>query len=74
VQLCAISDKYLAVPVVFFFGSKGETNLDTENFFLGRSSVSCVCSRSLDGGEGGELNAGRDDGGQQEPQSVTMVG
>jgi hypothetical protein len=74
VRLCAILDKNLVVPTVFFFGSKGETNLGTENFFLCRSGVSRVCSGSLGGGEGGELNAGGDGGGQQEPRSATMVG
>jgi hypothetical protein len=62
------------MPVVFFFCSKGETNLGTGNFFLGSSGASRVCLESLGGGEGGELNAGRDDGGQQEPRSATMVG
>jgi hypothetical protein len=37
--------------------------LGTKNFFLDRSGVSCVCSGSLGGGEGEELNAGGDDGG-----------
>jgi hypothetical protein len=37
VWLSAIPDKNLAVPAVIFFGSKGETNLGTENFFFGRS-------------------------------------
>jgi hypothetical protein len=53
----------LAVFVVIFFGSKGKTNLGTENFFFGRSGASRVCSGSLGGGVGGELNGGRDDGG-----------
>jgi hypothetical protein len=74
VRLCAILDKNLAVSAVFFFGSKGETNLGTKNSFLGRSGASCVCSGSLGGGEGGELNVDEDDGGQQEPRSATMVG
>jgi hypothetical protein len=47
----------------FFFCSKGETNLGTENFFLGCSGASRVCSGSLGGGEGGELNGGGDVGG-----------
>jgi hypothetical protein len=51
------------MSAVFFFGSKGETNLGTENFFLGRSSASRVCSGSLGGGESGELNADGDDWG-----------
>jgi hypothetical protein len=63
VRLSAISDKKLVVPAIFFFCSKGETNLGTENFFLGRSGASHVCSGSL-GGEGEELNGGGDDGGQ----------
>jgi hypothetical protein len=63
VRLCAISDKNLVVLAVFFFCSKGKTNLGTENFFLGRSGASCVCSGSMGGGEGGELNGGRDIGG-----------
>jgi hypothetical protein len=63
VWLCAIPDKNLAVLTVFFFDSKGETNLGTENFFLGRSGASRVCSGSLGGGEGGELNGGEDVGG-----------
>jgi hypothetical protein len=62
VRLCAIPDENLAVPVFFFFCSKGETNLGTENFFIGRSGASLVCSGSL-GGEGGELNGGEDVGG-----------
>jgi hypothetical protein len=64
VRLSAIPDKNLAVPAVFFFCSKGETNLGTRNFFFGRSSASRVCLGSLGGEEGGELNGGRDDGGQ----------
>jgi hypothetical protein len=64
VRLSAIPDKNLAVPAVIFFGSKGETNLGTGNFFFGRSGASCVCSGSLGGGEGEELNGGGDDGGQ----------
>jgi hypothetical protein len=52
------------MPAVIFFGSKGETNLGIRNFFFGRSGASCVCSGSLGGGEGGELNGGRDNGGQ----------
>jgi hypothetical protein len=60
VRLYAILNKNLAVPVVFFFCSKGETNLGTGNFFLGRSGASRVCSGSLGGGEGGELNGGGD--------------
>jgi hypothetical protein len=63
VRLCTILDKNLTVLVVFFFGSKGETNLGTENFFLGHSSASRVYSGSLGGGESGELNVGGDDGG-----------
>jgi hypothetical protein len=63
VWLCAIPNKNLVVPAVFFFSSKGETNLGTKNIFLGRSGASRVCSGSLGGREGGELNAGGDDGG-----------
>jgi hypothetical protein len=62
VQLCAIPDKNLAVSAVFFFCSKGETNLGTRNFFLGHSGASRVCLGSLGGGEGGELNGGGDVG------------
>jgi hypothetical protein len=64
VRLCAIPDKKLAVPAVFFFCSKGKTNLGTRNFFLGRSGASRVCSGSLGGGEGRELNGGGDVGDQ----------
>jgi hypothetical protein len=63
VRLSAIPDKNLVVPVVIFFGSKGETNLGTENFFFGRSGASRVCSGSLGDGEGGELNGDEDVGG-----------
>jgi hypothetical protein len=63
VRLCAIPNKNLVVSAFFFFCSKGETNLGTENFFLNRSSASLVCSGSLGGGEGGEFNGGRDVGG-----------
>jgi hypothetical protein len=64
VRLSAIPDKNLAVPADIFFGLKGEINLGTEKFFFGCSGASRVCSGSLGGGEGGELNGGRDDGGQ----------
>jgi hypothetical protein len=64
VRLSAIPNKNLAVSAVFLFCSKGGTNLGTRNFFLGRSGASRVCSGSLGGGEGGELNARGDDGGQ----------
>jgi hypothetical protein len=64
VHLSAIFDKNLAVPVVFFFCSKGETNLGTGNFFFGCSGASRVCLGSLGSGEGEELNGSRDDGGQ----------
>jgi hypothetical protein len=64
VRLCAIPDKNLVVSAVFFFCLNGETNLGTRNFFLDRSGASRVCSGSLGGGEGGELNGGGDDGGQ----------
>jgi hypothetical protein len=64
VRLSAIPDKNLAVPVVFFFCSKGETNLGIGNFFFGRSGAFRVCSGSLGGRDGGELNGGGDDGGQ----------
>jgi hypothetical protein len=40
VRLSAIPDKTLVVLVVFFFCSKGETNLGTGNFFLDRSGAS----------------------------------
>jgi hypothetical protein len=40
--------------------------LGTGNFFFGRSGASRVCSGSLGGGEGGELNGGEDDGGSIE--------
>jgi hypothetical protein len=63
VRLCTIPGKNLAVPAVFLFCSKGETNLGTGNFFLGRCGASRVYSGSLGGGEGGELNGGRGDGG-----------
>jgi hypothetical protein len=49
----AISDKNLAVPALFFFGSKGETNLDTENFFFGSMGSEVICLRSIHGGEVG---------------------
>jgi hypothetical protein len=62
VRFSAIPDKKLIVPAVIFFGSKGKTNLGTRNFFFGRSGAFRVCSGSLGGGEGGELNGGRDDG------------
>jgi hypothetical protein len=63
VRLYAIPDKNLVVSAVFFFCSKGETNLGTGNFFLGCFGASRVCSGSLGGGEGRELNGGGDDGG-----------
>jgi hypothetical protein len=62
VQLSAIPDKNLAMLAVIFFGSKGETNLGTGNSFFGHSGASRVGSESLGGGEGEELNSGRDDG------------
>jgi hypothetical protein len=40
---------------------EGKTNLGTGNFFFGCSGASCVCSESLGGEEGGELNGGGDD-------------
>jgi len=40
VRLLAIPDKNRAVPVAFFFGSYGETNLGTKNFvFFGCGGV-----------------------------------
>jgi hypothetical protein len=65
-RLSVIPAKNLAVPAVFFFCSKEETNLGTGNFFFGCSGASRVCSESLGGGEGGELNGGEDDGGSIE--------
>jgi hypothetical protein len=64
VRLSAIPDKNLAVSTVIFFGSKGKTNLGTENFFFGRSGASRVCSGSLGGEEGGELKVAGMMGGQ----------
>jgi len=49
----AILDKNLAVPVLFLFGSKGETNLGIENFFFGYSGGRVVYLGSLHGGEAG---------------------
>jgi len=40
-------------PALFFFGSKGETNLGTENFFFGCFGGGVVCLESLHGGEAG---------------------
>jgi len=49
----AIPNKNLAVLVLFFFSSKGETSLGIENFFFVCSGDRVICLGSLHGGEAG---------------------